>query len=562
MVIKSINKFFGKNGRWIFGIFTIIIIVSFMGIMTPGQIGGCTSGSNNAVGTVMGEDVDITTIQNVMRNIQLVQIMTFGRALDVSVENAMEIHACIKLAEQRGLAVSDDEVAEYIRSSFRFQKDGKFDVASYDKFCADVEKQGFSKDDIYNAVSTQLLVTKLQQGIIKSIVVTDAEIAAHWQILNTKNTYKYLQLNFMDYINKVKCTDAELQEYFKKNKAKYNIPAKAKAVVAVFESTDPVFVKEAAQGVDEKAMKEFYENNKTLFSQTVGEKTEITPFDKAKNDVKTKLIEAKAVALAYGKAEKFVSDVITKAEKNSENSREIFTQLAGEGKIKLVEVPEFSETDMTVGNINAFGLAAAAVKNAEYPVPVTDAIRGANGFYVAFAFDYKKTRPAAFEEVKMQVTGDCTKDKAIEAAKADCDKIYTELSKFKAAELAEKIKADKRFIDIPATSIKDLNPTDMFSPRPANVLLNIQGENLKDVITLKAGELSKTVQMNINTERGPMAIGSAVFFLTKAEIPDMKKITAAEKEQAVENCRMAKINSAMIDFRNYIRSQCKVNTQK
>ena len=36
MVIRSMNSVFHKHGRWLFGIITIIIIVSFVGFLTPG----------------------------------------------------------------------------------------------------------------------------------------------------------------------------------------------------------------------------------------------------------------------------------------------------------------------------------------------------------------------------------------------------------------------------------------------------------------------------------------------------------------------------------------------
>ena len=51
MVIKSINQLFGKNSRWIFGIFTVVIIISFMGFLTPGTFGGCGMGTAGEAGT-------------------------------------------------------------------------------------------------------------------------------------------------------------------------------------------------------------------------------------------------------------------------------------------------------------------------------------------------------------------------------------------------------------------------------------------------------------------------------------------------------------------------------
>ena len=39
MIIKNLNSMFHKHSRWLFGGFTIVIIISFMGFLTPGQFG-------------------------------------------------------------------------------------------------------------------------------------------------------------------------------------------------------------------------------------------------------------------------------------------------------------------------------------------------------------------------------------------------------------------------------------------------------------------------------------------------------------------------------------------
>ena len=59
MIIKKINTMFHKHSRWLFGAFTIVIIVSFMGFLTPGQFGldMFSDPANTRVGTAFGEPV-------------------------------------------------------------------------------------------------------------------------------------------------------------------------------------------------------------------------------------------------------------------------------------------------------------------------------------------------------------------------------------------------------------------------------------------------------------------------------------------------------------------------
>ena len=59
MIIKKLNTMFHKHSRWLFGAFTIVIIVSFMGFLTPGQFGldMFSDPANTRVGTAFGEPV-------------------------------------------------------------------------------------------------------------------------------------------------------------------------------------------------------------------------------------------------------------------------------------------------------------------------------------------------------------------------------------------------------------------------------------------------------------------------------------------------------------------------
>mgnify|MGYP003308999073 CR=1 FL=1 len=71
-MIRSINRFFSKNSRWLFGIFTVIIIVAFMDFLSPGTFGGCAMSSNNEVGTVFGEKVTYSDLRSVMTDMEII----------------------------------------------------------------------------------------------------------------------------------------------------------------------------------------------------------------------------------------------------------------------------------------------------------------------------------------------------------------------------------------------------------------------------------------------------------------------------------------------------------
>ncbi|MCK4982086.1 MAG: hypothetical protein KAS17_04130, partial [Victivallaceae bacterium] len=60
MVIRKLNSVFARHGRIIFGVITVIIIISFMGFMQPGSSFSSLFsrwGKKNVYGEVFGETV-------------------------------------------------------------------------------------------------------------------------------------------------------------------------------------------------------------------------------------------------------------------------------------------------------------------------------------------------------------------------------------------------------------------------------------------------------------------------------------------------------------------------
>ena len=73
MVIKKLNTIFHRHSRWLFGAFTIIIIVSFLGFLTPGTFGfgDMSNPESIAMGTAYGEKVTYGELRDISRNLSV-----------------------------------------------------------------------------------------------------------------------------------------------------------------------------------------------------------------------------------------------------------------------------------------------------------------------------------------------------------------------------------------------------------------------------------------------------------------------------------------------------------
>ena len=73
MIIKKLNSVFHRHSRWLFGLITIVIIVSFIGFMVPGSFFGFgpETGSGAGVGTAFGKKVTYEDLKEVHRNLEI-----------------------------------------------------------------------------------------------------------------------------------------------------------------------------------------------------------------------------------------------------------------------------------------------------------------------------------------------------------------------------------------------------------------------------------------------------------------------------------------------------------
>ena len=547
-MIRTINKFFSKNSRWLFGIFTVIIIVSFMGFLTPGTFGGCGGAGNDTVGTVFGKKVSYQDLRKVMIDMNVFMSLMYGMSYELSVEQAFSQYAYTEVAKQRGLNVSDKEVTDFIINLARFRKDGKFDIALYNDFVKNMSKNGISSRDIQEAVRNGMLSSKLQESIRDTVVVTDDEVENFWRIFNGNINARIAEFKFKDFEKSVKYTDAELQEYFKNNRQHYKIPASSGAWIACFDYSNPAFVKEADSRITEKAMKDFYEQNKNLFTAKSGQKDVITPYEKAKNNVRVQLRDKFIKEIAFNAAQKFSGDVYDEVSMKNADCKSTFAALAAKNKINVIKnIPRFNADAEKVGVIDAKEFAREIIAAAS-DVPITNAVAGKKGAYVAVAVGFKAERPAELKEVRAKVVADFRSSKARQNAIDACEALIKNLSAKKPSDMFAAVKADKRF-----AVIKPFNMASLFMSGAA--MQNIDEKELAiriGVNGLQHGEISKLLLV---------PGGVATVFVEKRDLADVKNF-ASQKDIYTMRYTEMKVQSALNEFNKYLSSQCVMKVQQ
>lgn len=186
MIIKKLNTVFHKHSKILFGAFTLIIIVSFIGFTGGGSMFGCDShsGGNQKVGEAYGKKVTMDDLQDFYRKCSIVM-----GDVNLDWQGVFYLYCLNLRADRLGIVVSDDEVAKAI-SFYGMDKDGKYDANKYQKHLSDLKKRGISENDLAEAVRLSLKQQKLREYVFSQVVVTPSEVAAVYRDFNTMWHFK------------------------------------------------------------------------------------------------------------------------------------------------------------------------------------------------------------------------------------------------------------------------------------------------------------------------------------------------------------------------------------
>lgn len=140
-------------------------------------------------------------------------------------------------AERLGLTASDTELANYIREQNK-PTDGKpFDMTVYER---NVTEQYGSIPAYEEIVRDDISGRKLEAFITSGVTVSEQEVLDDFNKRNTKFDLSYVPVSVTDLAQAIKPTDAELQEFFNRNKANYYISEPQKKIRYVFLNTSKI----------------------------------------------------------------------------------------------------------------------------------------------------------------------------------------------------------------------------------------------------------------------------------------------------------------------------------
>jgi len=157
-----------------------------------------------------------------------------------------------KMVAEEGYRVSDQILAQKIKSMSAFQQDGVFAADTYQSI---VESQGMAVKEFENLFRNDLAVQQLQDAVMRSSIIGKAELDLLNKIQNQSRKVSYLLFTDEDYFNEVTVTDDEIAEYFDANQQMFMNPETVR--IAYVELSENDLVKDIP--VDEEAVERLYD---------------------------------------------------------------------------------------------------------------------------------------------------------------------------------------------------------------------------------------------------------------------------------------------------------------
>ncbi|MEP6789311.1 MAG: SurA N-terminal domain-containing protein, partial [Acidobacteriota bacterium] len=157
-------------------------------------------------------------------------------------------------AERLGLTASDAEVAAKIREQYKTDDGKPFDQAKYE---TSVIEQYGNVASYEQSVRDDISYQKLEAFLTSGVTVSEQEVLNDFQRKNTKFDLSYVAVNSSDLAKTITPTDAELRDYFEKNKPSYYISVPQKKIKYVFVNTAKIGEK---LNIPEADLKAEYDN--------------------------------------------------------------------------------------------------------------------------------------------------------------------------------------------------------------------------------------------------------------------------------------------------------------
>jgi peptidyl-prolyl cis-trans isomerase D len=370
--------------RYLLGVILFLVCITMVITLIPGITGGGADPlSADVVAEVGGEKITTFDLQqNVMQLTRTNRVPSDMMWLYTpQVLDGMVLEkASAQQAKRLGLSVASSEVVERLRQDPNLFPQGTF--VGQEQYEAMVyDRLGMGVPQFEERFRQGLLVEKLRNLVTDSITVTPEEIRQAFQNDNEQVVFNYALLDPAEFKKDVKPADPALQEYFQKNKDRYQVPEKRSAKILLLDTQK---VRQATS-VPQADLKRYYDAH--LDDYRVEERVQVSHI----------LLKAQGTdAAAVERAKKKAADLVQKLKQGAD-----FAKLAKENSEDTGSSPKGGDLGWIVRKqtVPEFEKAAFSLS----PGTIGDPVQTVYGIHVLKVQAHEQARLKPLEEVRAEI---------------------------------------------------------------------------------------------------------------------------------------------------------------
>ncbi|MEJ2327849.1 MAG: peptidylprolyl isomerase [Chromatiaceae bacterium] len=137
----------------------------------------------------------------------------------------MRDNLLLQVSHDMGLRASDQEVRALIVANPAFQKDGRFDDATYQRA---LRLRGMRPPEFENGLRQQIVSTQLGRAVVASAFVTGKELDQAIRLQGQERNISYFIVPKDRFKTDGKLTDQQIDAYYRAHQARFKVPERVK----------------------------------------------------------------------------------------------------------------------------------------------------------------------------------------------------------------------------------------------------------------------------------------------------------------------------------------------
>ncbi len=421
MLFVKFNKLI--RNKFVWTIFSGIIIVSFVAIYTPNQ--GNTrvridAGSINGV-SVTGNEInaarwEIKTFRNSRQETTEVELR----------EQTWRRLTALRFAKDLGLTVSKPELRKSITTLFT-DETGRFNLSSYTNTAVYVTGRRNSEQaqaEFGAALAHDGLVRKVQQGLATSAWLPPSEARELARMRSDRFTIVYADVSTNDLPEPVVVTKTDVADFFEANIDDYEV-AETRNIAYVFYDKEQY---RSPTLPNYEAVEDYYTRNIDNYSRyDQNDQEVVSPLTNVYEEVETDLLDDQALDNAVRWASRFYELMIADYDGNSMPFNK-----AAEQKGVTVQTTGFFTESGSIDDADLpyeFNTAAFALTPSSVDKSFSDPLKTDKGIYVLSVLDIKEPYLPKLDSVEEDVRTDAERKIRSEKLEAHANTLIATLKK-------------------------------------------------------------------------------------------------------------------------------------